>query len=609
MKTIANGLLGIILILNSAFLFASSATFNTRIAPTGGDSWPVPPAVPSADNWRDVDFWDGGSHPPIEGNALNQDVVNIGRAISPHPAHYVLRIGDIGDNRGTDFTINVFPNSTLRVDGNIAVNTHFEINVWEGGTSIINGNLNFHTQGRLIIDGNAVVTGNITSHNSTLAGSGVLYVSGTTAGLINLATTNVTIVRDGNSTDLSLRAPVLSANVIAGTNGPSVVLNWQHAPQIISGFEFAGYQVFRDWAGQAQAQPPFDNIISGSGFLSGHTFTDNFSNTQLTLADAPVYYVRAVYQSISTPTQFRFSPISNKVDQFANIVTLDAPDLTGAQLPGTTVSVGLSWDFDAPVIANYTFDRYELFKDGILIDTTLAITVDSFIDTNLEAGDKPIYAIRAVYRNTPGTLAVQSSTEMYTPFSAPVDFSGSPLPIELLHFSAIAGEAGVSLKWSTATEINNDYFTIQRSIDGLNWEIINYMQGAGNSNRVISYEWDDKNPIQGISYYRLKQTDFDGQYEYFAPVAVEFNPVVTKTEILHVNGFGQQLNITLSNPAGPAHLLISDLQGRLIHREVVEGLEFIQQVSINLPHSFPGNIVVIRLAGQQNTDERKIRVN
>ena len=610
MKSIANSLLVIILMLNSAFLFANNDTFNTRNIPSGVASWPIYPAVPIADNWIDSSFWHEGNVPPTTGSAFNNDVINIGDCFT-HPHHYVLRIGNLGNDKNNKIAINVFCNSTLRVQGNIQVNNDFRINVGKGGTSIINGNVDFHNNGVLTINGKVLVRDNIVSHNNTglLDGSGVLYVGGN-VGLNSdsMANSYVTIVRDGKGTDLDLTAPVLSANVIAG---PHVALSWQHTPQIIPGFEFFGYQVHRDWARDTLAQAPFDNIISPSG-LKNLTFTDNFNNTTLTLADAPEYYVRAVYRSTSNPTQYRFSPISNKVNQFVNLVTLVAPALTGTELPGTTVRVRLNWTFAAPRIDNYTFNRFELFKNGTRIATLLK-NVNEWTDTDLHPGAKPIYAIRAVYLNTPGTpgpLGVLSSIEMHTPFSVPVDFTNEPLPIDLLDFSAKAGDAGVSLKWITATEINNNYFTIQRSIDGSNWEIINYVQGAGNSNHIITYTWDDMNPVKGISYYRLKQTDFDGQYEYFDPVAVQFNPSVgAKTEILHVNALGQQLNVTLSNPTGSAHLLVADLQGRLIHREVIEGLEFIQQVSVDIPHSLPGNIVVIRIVGQQNTDERKIGVN
>jgi hypothetical protein len=185
----------------------------------------------------------------------------------------------------------------------------------------------------------------------------------------------------------------------------------------------------------------------------------------------------------------------------------------------------------------------------------------------------------------------------------------SGLPIELLDFTAKVFSQCVSLTWLTAAEINNDFFTIERSRNGVNWEILTFVQGAGNSNQVLTYTWEDDQPLNGISYYRLKQTDFDGQFEYFVPVAVNFSSSVSKAEIVQVAAFGQQMDILLSNPAEAAYLIISDIQGRIIHRQMIDGSDSVQQITVNLPDNYSGNVMVIRLTGQQKSDERKIRVS
>ena len=94
------------------------------------------------------------------------------------------------------------------------------------------------------------------------------------------------------------------------------------------------------------------------------------------------------------------------------------------------------------------------------------------------------------------------------------------LPIELLYFNAIYNGKYVNLNWSTATEINNDYFTIERSSDGLNFESLLIAKGSGNTTSQINYANSDEDPIHGISYYRLKQTDFDGNFSYSHIVSV-----------------------------------------------------------------------------------------
>jgi len=96
------------------------------------------------------------------------------------------------------------------------------------------------------------------------------------------------------------------------------------------------------------------------------------------------------------------------------------------------------------------------------------------------------------------------------------------LPIELIKFSANIDNDIVILDWQTATEINNDYFTIERSIDGIRWNEVIRVEGAGNSNTLINYTQEDKLAINGINYYRLKQTDFDGDYSYSNTIMIKY---------------------------------------------------------------------------------------
>ncbi|MEP4095805.1 T9SS type A sorting domain-containing protein [Reichenbachiella sp.] len=125
---------------------------------------------------------------------------------------------------------------------------------------------------------------------------------------------------------------------------------------------------------------------------------------------------------------------------------------------------------------------------------------------------------------------------------------GAMLPIELIHFSAIREIDHVSLIWETAVEINNSHFNIERSHDSKSWQTIAYLPGAGNSNALRSYEYLDHRPFPGVSYYRLKQTDFDGQYEYF--------------EVISVSSDRNEISI-FPNPVAEGNLKISGLIGTI----------------------------------------------
>jgi len=96
------------------------------------------------------------------------------------------------------------------------------------------------------------------------------------------------------------------------------------------------------------------------------------------------------------------------------------------------------------------------------------------------------------------------------------------LPVELVSFDAAKKNETVLVSWITASEINNDYFTVERSDDGISFEKIGYVIGNGNSSQVINYQFIDQQPLKGTSYYRLRQTDYNGVNEVFDMVAIKF---------------------------------------------------------------------------------------
>lgn len=118
------------------------------------------------------------------------------------------------------------------------------------------------------------------------------------------------------------------------------------------------------------------------------------------------------------------------------------------------------------------------------------------------------------------------------------DFAGTNiviLPIELLNFQAFRSGKVVELKWTTSTEINNNYFTIERSKDALNFEYVNTLRGAGNSNNILRYTSFDNKPYDGISYYRLKQTDYDGnsKYSYIVNIENKINGLIGDIQVIY----------------------------------------------------------------------------
>ena len=115
---------------------------------------------------------------------------------------------------------------------------------------------------------------------------------------------------------------------------------------------------------------------------------------------------------------------------------------------------------------------------------------------------------------TTGTVVSSAAVTSFSPFTLASITAANPLPVKLISFNATLIKENVWFDWKTETEINNDYFNIERSNNGFDWENIKEIKGAGNSNSPLSYSTVDQHPLSGISYYRLKQTDFNGEYSY-----------------------------------------------------------------------------------------------
>jgi hypothetical protein len=112
------------------------------------------------------------------------------------------------------------------------------------------------------------------------------------------------------------------------------------------------------------------------------------------------------------------------------------------------------------------------------------------------------------------------------------DEDKNELPIELAYINANCHNSMARVNWATLSETNNDYFSIERSADAVNFEFCGFVQGAGNSNSLLEYSYVDNNPFSGLSYYKLKQTDFDGTSVEFGPIAVNCTDEIDNINII-----------------------------------------------------------------------------
>ena len=163
----------------------------------------------------------------------------------------------------------------------------------------------------------------------------------------------------------------------------------------------------------------------------------------------------------------------------------------------------------------------------------------------------------------------------------PISINASALPVELVNFKGELKEDKTTLlSWSTASELNNDYFDVQRKKqDGSGWESIGQVDGFGNSHQLISYSFIDENPNVGENYYRLKQVDFNGRSEYSPTIMVKLDggTIETKDEfVIYPNPVKNEIWIktdenSLNNQT--ALLEVFDVSGQKVLESVMEQKE------------------------------------
>lgn len=140
-----------------------------------------------------------------------------------------------------------------------------------------------------------------------------------------------------------------------------------------------------------------------------------------------------------------------------------------------------------------------------------------------------------------------------------------PFPVTLIYFTGKALDARNELNWATSEEINNDYFQVERSSDGLKFYMLSRIAGAGNSSRSKTYNYYDLSP-DAVSYYRLKQVDYDGTYSYSKMIALK-QPLQAAHYQVYPNPTDGVLNVAGIRSNRPVELYVLDKTGRVLSQQ------------------------------------------
>lgn len=243
-------------------------------------------------------------------------------------------------------------------------------------------------------------------------------------------------------------------------------------------------------------------------------------------------------------------------------------------LVGTTTgltSAGINVPTPIPIPVNVTIPAGQTYGFYITNDIGGGTRyTDGVGNSTLLASDANLSLTGGVGKSYPFGL-----TFNYRDFNGAVHYTlGIPLPVELSSFWVTPLENEARLDWQTASESNNDYFTVERSADAKVWEELSRVNGAGNSTVVSNYSWTDERPLKGMSYYRLIQTDFDGKTTTSEVRSLFQKPILSENFVVYPNP-SEDFIMLQGSGDDLGEISAFDLLGRPISHEIP------QQESLN----------------------------
>lgn len=216
---------------------------------------------------------------------------------------------------------------------------------------------------------------------------------------------------------------------------------------------------------------------------------------------------------------------------------------------------------------------------------------------------------------TSGTISTVTNVTSFSPFtfgSDTSDISINPLPIELLSFDAQPNGNIVDLTWTTASEINNDFFTIEKTIDGIHFETVGIVNGAGNSTNIIHYSSQDNLPYIGVAYYRLKQTDFDGNFSYSDLKMVKFEGEKDFSFNIYPNpNDGVIFNLQIhANNNEQVLVIVYDVLGNEIYSKIIISNENDNNIyAIDPSQKLPAGVYMVSATSNDSILNKRLIVN
>lgn len=308
------------------------------------------------------------------------------------------------------------------------------------------------------------------------------------------------------------------------------------------------------------ANGDFDHEVAGIGRLSATDLHTDSRGTGL---------VRIFGATDLNDNEFLMWGHNNQIAEALEFI--DVPALDGVEArfervwraseintAGIPVDVGaINIQFDLNGLGPVTADDLRL-----LVDTN---NNGSFADETPIAGATAVGG--GIYQFS-GVTAIANGSRFTI---GTINVERTSLPVEFLIFEGNCSGGRPKIHWSTAMERENDYFEIQQSKDARNWEVVGIVKGAGFSDQVLDYSFADLKPFSGMAYFRIKQVDYDGTYDFSRVIMVNCgdrfeNRIVVSPNPssgrVNINLMGAEGEISIIDAQGKAHLIQFPIKGR-----------------------------------------------
>ena len=409
--------------------------------------------------------------------------------------------------------------------------------------------------------GSLDVKGDFTNNGTFTAGTGTVSFTGTTAQQVTGATTFFNLT-ENNSAGLTLNSPVTVSNILTMTAGnitttsTNLLTLGNNALATLAWTSGKVVGPMKRWMAATT-----NSGAASSMFPLGNATRNTQASIEYTTAPTTAGYLEAKFIA-ATPATAATNAYATLTDQFNYVLD-------------NVVSEGY-WEINPSATSGVAGGTYTVKLEGEAISLATS-TNASYTDVRVIKSPDPhtSWILQGDHGAATGTNSdfTVSRTGMsgYSYFAMAFP-SAAPLPIELVSFAANCEDNNtVAVNWTTASEHNSDYYTVEKSRDGSTWNVLKTIPAAGNSTQLINYSVADASDINGTVYYRLTQVDVDGASKVYDIVSTNCFAEKELTLLAYPNPSNGQFTVKIENALGGKYALaITDMQGKAIDEQSID---------------------------------------